>query len=169
MSVYRLTCNKTGDIYYGSTKNTIEFRRSKGHYNCVCNYFFNPKLELVENCNLDILYERELFYIKNYPCINKKGKGFTPTEEKIEHRKQQNMENRNKYVNEKRQYCKLCDLAFQSPKKLIRHNEGYRHKLKNESYEKYGEEWKKYYLIDNKERYKLKRIKKNSTIPEVSH
>tara|TARA_R110002072_G_C7775566_1_gene519583 strand:- start:291 stop:797 length:507 start_codon:yes stop_codon:yes gene_type:complete len=164
MSVYKLTCEKSGDVYYGATKNPIEFRRSKGHYNCSCNYFINPKLELVEDCDLSILYDREKYYIKNYPCVNKTGKGQTPpTQEKKDIRTQQTVESRKRIVEEKRNYCSLCEIAFQSPKKLIRHIEGYRHKLKNESYKKYGDEWRKYYLEDNKKRYNKNRY--NTIIP----
>ena len=166
MPIYRLICSETGDIYYGATKHTIEHRRSKGHYHCSCKNFVNPKLELVEDCDIDILYEREKYYIKNFPCVNRYQKGYTPlTEEKKEKRKQQSIECRKRIVEEKRHFCSLCDMAFQSPKKLVRHIEGYRHKLKNESYKKYGEDWKKYYLQDNQERYKKNKMNKDKLAP----
>ena len=38
----------TGDVYYGSTKYSLEYRRSKGWYTCSCNYFENPKCEVLE-------------------------------------------------------------------------------------------------------------------------
>ncbi len=163
MSVYKLICSATNKIYFGSTKNTIKFRREKGHKNCSCGDFVTPKLELVEKVDdLSKLYERELYYINNFDCVNINGKPKKEkTKEEIEKAKKRKNEQtkaiRKKIVDEKRFYCKLCDFAFQSRKKLIRHEEGFRHKLKNESFLKYGETWKEHYLIDNKERYKLTR------------
>ena len=160
MSVYKLTCSKTNKVYYGSTKNDIKFRRGKGHKKCACSDFITPKLELVEKVSdLNKLEERELYYIKNFDCVNVNGKGNNkPSEETLKKRKQQKIINRKKVIEEKRHYCDLCKIAFQSNKKLIRHIEGYRHKLKNECFLKYGDTWKEHYLIDNQEKYKLNRI-----------
>ncbi len=163
MSVYKLTCSATNKIYYGSTKNSIETRRAKGHKYCSCGDFVTPKLELVEKVDdLSKLYERELYYIKNFECVNKNGKGgYFKTKEEIEETKKDRKEKQKQYnkkiKEEKRFYCKLCEFAFHSSKKLIRHEEGFRHKLKNESFLKYGETWKEHYLIDNKERYERTR------------
>ena len=163
MSVYKLTCSTTNKVYYGSTKNDIVFRRSKGHYNCACGDFVNPKLELVELViDLTKLYERELYYIKNFDCVNINGKGKKQLtkeeeEEKRKRKKEKDIIFRKKIIESKKHYCELCEIAFQSPKKLTRHNEGFRHKLKYKSFLKYGEEWREHYLKDNQERYKLKR------------
>ena len=87
MSIYKLTCSVTHKVYYGATKHSIEFRKSKGHYHCSCKDFINPILELVETVeDIDNLYIREKYYINNYECVNKNGKGITPpTEEKIKY------------------------------------------------------------------------------------
>lgn len=68
-------------------------------------------------------------------------------------KKEPNKEYRKKIIEEKRHYCSLCNIAFQAPKRLIRHQEGYRHKLKQQSFEKYGDSWKEHYHNDNKKRY----------------
>jgi len=162
MSVYKLTCSESKKVYYGATKNPIEFRRAKGHNRCSCQSFVNPKLELVEIVeDINKLYERETYYIQNFECINRNQKGFKPNEEQLKKYKEKRIEYSKKIKEEKKYHCSLCNLSFHSPKKLTRHNEGYRHKLKNESFEKYGEDWKKYYLEDNQKRYKEKREKKD--------
>jgi len=75
MSVYKLTC-ETGKVYYGSTNNDLETRKNKGWYHCACKDFINPKMELIENVDDESkLYERELYYIKNFECVNISGKG----------------------------------------------------------------------------------------------
>ena len=164
MSVYKLTCSETNKIYYGSTKTTLEQRKNKGWYKCSCKDFINPKMECIEIVdNLDELEIRENYYIMNNECVNKnmaysdqklrKIKNKEWREKNKEHIDEKIKKYRAKVVEEKRHECKLCKLCFQSQKKLERHNNGYRHKLKNESYLKYGEDWEKHYLEDNKKRY----------------
>ena len=92
MSVYKITCD-TGKIYYGSTKSSLERRKGRGYITCSCKDFINPKIELVEKVdNLDNLYERELYYIRNYECVNISGKLTI----------EQYKENQRKYAAEKR-------------------------------------------------------------------
>ena len=149
MSVYKLTCSETNRNYYGSTKMTLEQRKSKGWYKCSCKDFINPKMECIEMVdNLDELEMRENYYIMNNECVNK-NLAYSDTQ----YKKLQKKKYRAKIIEEKRHECNLCKLCFQSQKKLERHNNGYRHKLKNESYLKYGEDWEKHYLEDNKKRY----------------
>ena len=72
MSVYKLTCSETGKVYYGSTKRTLEVRKSWGWKRCSCKDFVNPTMELVEKVdNLDNLRQREDYYIRNFECVNK--------------------------------------------------------------------------------------------------
>jgi len=74
MSVYKKTC-ETGKVYYGSTGNDISVRENKGHYHCTCKDFINPKMEVLEYIeDPDLRYQRELYYIRNFPCVNKMGK-----------------------------------------------------------------------------------------------
>ena len=72
MSVYKLTCNETGKVYYGSTKQTLELRKRVGWKRCSCKDFINPTIELVETVDdLDNLRQREDYYIRNFECVNK--------------------------------------------------------------------------------------------------
>ena len=164
MSVYKLTCSETNKIYYGSTKMTLEQRKSKGWYKCACKDFVNPKMECMETVdNLDELETRENDYILNNECVNKNLAYSNQLTRKIRHDKWRaaNKEKLNekmkkyraKVVEEKRYECKLCKFCFQSQTKLERHTNGYRHKLKNESFLKYGNEWEKYYAKDKSKRY----------------
>lgn len=80
MAVYKKTC-ETGKVYYGSTKNHIDIRLNKGHYKTTCKDFINPKTEVLEYIEDDKeRYEKELYYIRNFECVNKMGKGFNDKE-----------------------------------------------------------------------------------------
>tara|TARA_R110001592_G_scaffold180365_1_gene422599 strand:+ start:88 stop:594 length:507 start_codon:yes stop_codon:yes gene_type:complete len=168
MSIYKLTCNKSGDVYYGSTGNSIARRKNQGWSSCACKNFVNPKMEVLEHIeNKDERLIREDYYIQNFDCVNIiRAKGLTPREySKLEYikngerKKETNIKYRKKIIEEKRNYCSLCDIAFQTPSKLQRHIDGYRHQLKQKSYDKYGDDWKQYYLQDNKDRYNTNRRK----------
>ena len=175
MSVYKLTCSETKQIYYGSTKMTLKKRKNKGWYKCSCKDFINPLMECIEVVdNLEELEMRENHYIMNNECVNKQVAYLDETYKKIRDKKWRDMNierikeiqklNHKKVMDEKRHECQLCNLCFGSHKKLERHKNGYRHKLKNESFIKYGEDWKKYYLEDNKKRYKEIRRAKNKSV-----
>ena len=70
MSVYKKTC-ETGKVYFGSTGNDIQIREKKGHYNCSCKDFINPVMEVLEYIDDPKLrYERELYYINTFDCVN---------------------------------------------------------------------------------------------------
>ena len=82
--IYKLVCNTTGLVYYGSTCEPSLARRLQGHkenYNQGGKITSNQIIEnnnygifLVENypCdNKDELTMRERFYIENNVCINK--------------------------------------------------------------------------------------------------
>jgi hypothetical protein len=154
--VYKLTC-ETGLVYYGSTKHNLEYRKDKGWYKCSCKDFINKKMEVIEEC--DNFKEREDYYIRNNDCVNKNiviqthediKKGY---EKRRDKKKIQDKVYQEKVYNEKRFYCDLCNVNCKGMNHLVKHNEGFRHKLKSESYLKYGEDWEKHYLIDNKKRY----------------
>lgn len=157
MFVYKLVCSETNKVYYGATSHTIKHRKDKGHYHCSCRDFINPTISIVEKCNsIEEMYERELYYIKNFECVNRLGKGIS--EQTKINKKISCINFKNKVRDEKRHYCKLCDIAFDTPKKLQRHIDGYRHQLKQKSFDKYGESWKEHYLKDNQERYKQSKL-----------
>jgi hypothetical protein len=82
--VYKITCNKTGMIYYGSTTNYNKrigehinmVKNDRGYYSARSyliiqegDYKFDI-LEHIEGCKKD-LEERERFYIENNKCINR--------------------------------------------------------------------------------------------------
>ena len=84
--IYKITCNDTGDVYYGSTKKHYLCNRKSEHradvkrydegkkprkcacYNIVKNNNF--KMEIVEEAPLENLKQREKYYIENFKCIN---------------------------------------------------------------------------------------------------
>ena len=111
MSVYKLTC-ETGKIYYGATGNTIEQRKSKGHYHCSCKDFINPKIELVETVdNLDNLYEREKYYIQNFECVNINGSII----DQAEYHKIKSAEYRKRYPERAKESIRKGLLPFNCP------------------------------------------------------
>jgi len=85
-NVYKITCNKTGQIYYGSTELTVE-RRLEIHKKDYKSYLGGTKkgycssyeiiknndyeIELLEECDDKIhMRDRENFYIDNFSCLN---------------------------------------------------------------------------------------------------
>ena len=92
--IYKIVCNKTGLIYYGSTTKKINTRLKEhearfkknngGKYTCYKILENNDyKIELVEDVRCETknqLREREAYYIRNYDCINKVIPGRTRKE-----------------------------------------------------------------------------------------
>lgn len=129
--IYRLICNITGLIYYGSTTKTLNERKTghKADYNRFLNgnsdYYTSfkiienddYKIELVElfPCNdRKELETREGFYIKNSECINKITVTQTRKEyrelhknEIKEYRKIYYEDNKDKLNSQKRDYMKI--------------------------------------------------------------
>ena len=67
--IYRLICNKTGLIYYGSTTKTLTARK-RGHWGHYNSYligigYYVSSFSIMENKDFDI----EL--VEYYPCKNK--------------------------------------------------------------------------------------------------
>ena len=168
MSVYKLTCRETGLVYYGSTKNPLSVRKNKGWYHCACKDFVNPIMECVEKVdNLDNLLIREDYFIRNNECVNKNNAIYNKEQQekkyRLEHKEDKREYDkiyRKKMYALKKFHCKLCDFSFVSIGKLNRHLNGYRHKLKQKSYDKYGENWKDKYEEDKKNRYNENRRNK---------
>tara|TARA_R110000787_G_scaffold91871_1_gene193516 strand:+ start:341 stop:832 length:492 start_codon:yes stop_codon:yes gene_type:complete len=154
MSIYKLICSDTNKIYYGQTKNTLDHRLSKGHYNCACQDFVNPTIHLVENCEEKDLLDRELYYINHFECINISGKGNEkPNRERYKKKKAKQMLWLKKVKQEQKFHCSLCNVSFPTEKRLNTHKSGFRHTLKEKCFDKYGENWERYYLKDNRQRY----------------
>ena len=84
--VYKLTCNKTEIVYYGSTKNYNKrmrehinmYKTKRGYYETRSyliiqegDYVFEV-LETLHDCSKETLEQRERFYIENNKCVNKR-------------------------------------------------------------------------------------------------
>ena len=83
--IYKLKCNKTEMVYYGSTKNYNKrmgqhinmAKNSRGYYSARSyliiqegDYAFEV-LETLHDCSKETLEQRERFYIENNKCINR--------------------------------------------------------------------------------------------------
>ena len=87
--IYKIVCNITNEVYYGSTIKTLNNRLSnhKSSKNNTTSRIIikrgDYKIELVENypCTCKAkLHKREGYYQLNYPCINKSIAGRTYAE-----------------------------------------------------------------------------------------
>ena len=110
--IYKIVCNKTGLIYYGSTTKQLRTRLKEhearfkknngGKYTCYQILENNDyKIELVEEVSCQSkkeLRDREAYYIRNYDCINKVVPGRTRKEyDSQDHRKLKKKEQDKKY------------------------------------------------------------------------
>jgi len=75
--IYKLFCNESNLVYYGSTITTLKHRLSQHRTNkkgaSISKIMINPQIELLEDfpCNTKKELEvRERFYIENNECIN---------------------------------------------------------------------------------------------------
>jgi hypothetical protein len=109
--IYKLVCNKTNQIYYGSTIQHLYQRKHdhKKHYNHFINgtFHYMSSFEIIKEGDYDIvlvekypckdkdeLHMRERFYIENNECVNKCKRPFVTEDEK----KDKNKETRKIYV-----------------------------------------------------------------------
>lgn len=87
--IYKITC-ETGDVYYGSTIQTFK-QRLHGHKysskNNTCRNMINPKMELLETCEIKDRFIIERRYIDNNKCINKINPIRTEEEKKEQEKK----------------------------------------------------------------------------------
>lgn len=107
--IYKITCNETGEVYYGSTTNSLNNRISghkshlkrwkEGRYNFTTSFqiidrgnYSYSLIETVECEDRGQLEARERFYIENNECINRNIVGRTMKEYC-----EANKERRNKY------------------------------------------------------------------------
>ncbi len=176
MSVYKLICNETGKVYYGSTKRTLKTRKRDGWKTCSCKDFVNPTIELVETVDdLNNLLERENYYITNFECINKK-RAMRTDEEKKEYWKQYREDNReiiNKkhkehYLNNREEirsknrqhYLKVKDVKLEKQKEYRKNN---LEKLRAIE-KKYRDKNKEKILARRREQYRLKKLKEKEKV-----
>jgi len=87
--IYKLECNITHKVYYGSTINNLNHRISQHHSDKISSYPIieggNYTYKVVEECPCSTKREletRERWWIENNVCINKN----IPTRTKAEHR-----------------------------------------------------------------------------------
>jgi len=120
--IYKIVCNETDEVYYGSTIQTLK-ERLRGHlkerYFCMSKQILdrnNYYCELVEDYSCNNVYEletREKWYILNNECINK----LIParTKEEIKDRRKnydkKKYENNKEIINEKRKEKTTCDIC----------------------------------------------------------
>ena len=80
ISIYKITdCN--GLCYVGSTKQTVRYRllhhiydkRNGKYYSSSKLDLENCEIEVIEECDPEIRYEREQYYIENTDCVNEIG------------------------------------------------------------------------------------------------
>ena len=113
VKIYKLTCDDPELIYYGSTKKRLEQRLShhKCALNCSSRILFdneNVKIHLIEECDETKRIEREKYYIKNFPCINKRVEGRTKKEYHIDNQ-EKILERGRKWKEENREWNRQRD------------------------------------------------------------
>ena len=119
--IYKIVCNNTGLVYYGSTTQKYLSARLEQHrkiyHTCTSRKIINGgnyDILLVENVNCnskDELKARERFYIENNDCVNKNIPGRTKKEyyqdnkEKIkEYKKKYRTENKEILAEKQKKY-----------------------------------------------------------------
>lgn len=111
INIYGIFCKTTWKVYYGSTTMTVAKRliqhkisygiflkNSKARY---CSSYEilknnNYEIKLLEICDVENRYERESFYIRTFPCVNKVIPGRTK-KDYMELYYKNNKETRNNY------------------------------------------------------------------------
>ncbi len=158
--IYKLVCNITGDVYYGSTIQSLAVRKG-GHIQDYKNYKnekrpYITSFKIIENGDYDVilvenfpcknkeeLHARERYYIDNFECINKYKPGRTPA--------QYYTDNKIKIIGQVKQYREENKEKIQESKKQYYENNKETFKKKNEQYRK-----------DNKEKIQESKNKKYS-------
>jgi len=122
--IYKIVCNETNEVYYGSTRQKYLSNRIKTHRgeNCISKQIIDRKnyyYELVEDYSCNNRYEletRERWYILNNDCINKN----IPTRTK----KQWNEDNKETIIEKRKETitCNLCGYIL-SKRHLKRHQQ----------------------------------------------
>jgi len=82
--IYKLVCNSTGLVYFGSTQNTLSRRKSAHKANYKNGKKYTTAFKIMEGDNYDIILVEELeidnieqlrmrerYYIENFDCVNK--------------------------------------------------------------------------------------------------
>lgn len=77
MYIYKIECNITGDVYYGSTKRLSQRKCQHRHSNSGLKVSSNKitdrgnyTFKIIEECKEEERREREQYYISNFDCVN---------------------------------------------------------------------------------------------------
>ena len=138
--IYKITC-ESGNVYYGSTIQTLKERLHGHKYsskNNTCRNMINPKMELLETCEIKDRYIIERRYIDNNECINKINPIRTEEEKKEQGRrasknwtlrnKKKVEELRNNIDQSKYRYKITCECGIITTKQnLSRHRKSKKH------------------------------------------
>ena len=130
--IYKLVCEKTQKIYYGSTFNE-KMRQNKGWYKSSCKDFINPMFIIIKEVDVKTKNELRLIeneYIINNECVNNNVAIRTKQTDKEyfkkyrETHKEQLKKNTDKYRVKVLQpiMCPLCD-CMTSIRHLKRHQQ----------------------------------------------
>jgi hypothetical protein len=145
--IYKLICNKTNNVYYGSTSQSLMKRRDnhrqqyKQYLKGKCNFITSFEIikdddfiiELVESIEFNDkkeLIARERYYIQNNDCVNKYIPSRTHKEYYIEHKEHFNQKGKEHYQNNKDQYRKnQKKWAIDHPDKVKQYRKKYKSSL----------------------------------------
>ena len=150
--IYKLVCNVTGDVYYGSTIKNLNDRLCNHKYDYKQylkgkrNYYTsfkiiengNYRMELVENyrcMNRKQLESIERVYIEGYKCVNKNVAGRTKKEsDKLYYEKNKDKvnENKKKYREKNKEYFKEYNKEYynENKNKILEYQKKYFQKNK---------------------------------------
>jgi len=138
--IYKIVCNITGEVYYGSTIDTLQerLRKHTTNYFSVSRYIIERgdyKIELIKNypCNSKKeLEEEESKYIRNNKCINvvipnrTKKEWIKDNKEKVKQYKQKYKEKNREQTNKKLKEKVECECGS-----IIRKNDISAHRRTN--------------------------------------
>ena len=78
VSIYKLMCSESDKVYVGSTEKTLE-ERLKIHTmksnKMASRHLVNPTIELIEECDIAIRFEREQHYIDSVGTVKQMKAG----------------------------------------------------------------------------------------------
>jgi len=145
--IYKLVCNQTNKVYYGSTTQTLMKRRDthrqhyKRHINTGCDYITafeilqndDFKIELVEELDFNDkkeLTSRERYHIQNNECVNKYIPSRTHKEYYLDNKEHCNQKSREDYQKNKEKYSELNKKwAIENIDKVRQHRKKYKSNL----------------------------------------
>lgn len=171
VNIYKLICNTTKKIYFGSTTKDIN-KRLRQHEINYKRWFsnkssnFTTAFNIIKNNNYQIILlecfeadqqarkEREAYYIRTYKCINKKIEGRTNKEWR-----QENPEIILKWLELNKEHINNYQKNYRNTHKDYFKNYYQIHKDKMKQYYQDNKEKRKQYYEDNKQ--KIKEYNKN--------